>query len=135
MEWITNKQNKLCGISRERKIPTERRLLVNEISANFWDRGCRTVSTTDPHGRILCFLDRSHYYFYQLAPQLHSRGWAGLVPDPLLLRKSGSFRNRTRDLWICSQKLWPLDRRGGHIMEWITFEKCKMLWTYTLHKL
>jgi hypothetical protein len=28
------------------------------------------------------------------------------VPDPLLLRKSGSARNRTRDLWICSQELW-----------------------------
>jgi hypothetical protein len=21
--------------------------------------------------------------------------------------------NRTRDLWICSQELWPLDHRGG----------------------
>jgi hypothetical protein len=27
------------------------------------------------------------------------------VPDPLLLRKSGRAGNRTRDLWICSQKL------------------------------
>ena len=35
------------------------------------------------------------------------------VPDPLLLRKSGSVGNRTRDLSICSQKLWPLDHRGG----------------------
>jgi hypothetical protein len=31
------------------------------------------------------------------------------VPDPLLLR--GSAGNRIRDLWICSQELWPLDRR------------------------
>jgi hypothetical protein len=35
------------------------------------------------------------------------------VPDPLLLRKCGSAANRTRDLWICSQELGPLDRRGG----------------------
>jgi hypothetical protein len=35
------------------------------------------------------------------------------VPDPLPLRKSGSAGNWTRDLWICSQKLWPVDRRGG----------------------
>ena len=35
------------------------------------------------------------------------------VPDPLLLKKSGSAGNRTRDLCICSQKLWPLDHRGG----------------------
>jgi hypothetical protein len=46
-------------------------------------------------------------------------GWAGgcslqyPVPDPLLLRKSGRVGNRTRDLWICSHKLWPLDHRGG----------------------
>ena len=37
------------------------------------------------------------------------------VPDPLLLRKSGSAGNRNRDLCICSQKLWPLDHRGGLI--------------------
>jgi hypothetical protein len=33
------------------------------------------------------------------------------VPDPLLLRISGSAWNRTRDLWICSEELWPLDHR------------------------
>jgi hypothetical protein len=38
------------------------------------------------------------------------------VPDPLLLRKSGSAGNRTRDLWVCSQEVWPLDHRGGHII-------------------
>jgi hypothetical protein len=27
------------------------------------------------------------------------------VPDPLLLRISGSAGNQTQDLWICSQKL------------------------------
>ena len=37
------------------------------------------------------------------------------VPDPLLLRKSGSAGDRTRDLCICSQKLWPLDHRGGQM--------------------
>jgi hypothetical protein len=36
------------------------------------------------------------------------------VPDPLLLRKFGSAENRTRDLWVSSQELWPLDYRGGH---------------------
>jgi hypothetical protein len=33
----------------------------------------------------------------------------GPIPDPLLLRKSGSAGNRTRDLWIYSQELEPLD--------------------------
>jgi hypothetical protein len=31
------------------------------------------------------------------------------IPDPLLLRKSGSAGNRTRDLWVCSQEVWILD--------------------------
>jgi hypothetical protein len=35
------------------------------------------------------------------------------VPGPLFLRKSGSSGNQTRDFWICSQELWPLDHRGG----------------------
>ena len=43
-----------------------------------------------------------------------SRGWVDPVPDPLLLRKSGSAGDRTRDLCICSQKLWPLDHRPTH---------------------
>jgi hypothetical protein len=37
------------------------------------------------------------------------------VPDPLLLRKCGSAENRTRDLRIWSQELWPLDHRGGRL--------------------
>jgi hypothetical protein len=35
------------------------------------------------------------------------------VPEPLLLRKSGSAGNRILVLWICSQEHWPLDHRGG----------------------
>jgi hypothetical protein len=61
----------------------------------------------------LSFLDRSRYYFFQVAPQLSSRGWVDPDPDPPLLRKSGSAGNRTQDLWICSQKLWLLDHRGS----------------------
>jgi hypothetical protein len=63
----------------------------------------------------LSFQDRSRYFFIQVAPQLSSRGWVHPVPDPLLLRKSGSAGNRSWDLWICSQKLWPLDHSGGRL--------------------
>jgi hypothetical protein len=38
------------------------------------DRGCHEVSVTDPYGCILAFLDRSRYIFFQVAPQLYSRG-------------------------------------------------------------
>jgi hypothetical protein len=78
----------------ERIIPTER--LPSNLVPTFADRLCRVFSATDPHGRILWFLDRSRYYFFQVASQLYSRGWMDPVPDPLLLRKSGSARNRTR---------------------------------------
>jgi hypothetical protein len=61
----------------------------------------------------LGFLDRSGYFFIQVASQLSPRGLVDPVPDPLLLSKSGRVGNRTRDLWISSQKLWPLDHRGG----------------------
>jgi hypothetical protein len=30
------------------------------------------VSASDSHDRILCFVDRSRYFFFQVAPQLYS---------------------------------------------------------------
>jgi hypothetical protein len=50
------------------------------------------------------FLDRSRYFFIQLAAQLSSRSRVDPIPDALL-RKSGSAGNRTPDLCICSQEL------------------------------
>jgi hypothetical protein len=70
---------------RERTIPTERPPLVGEVIVNFFaDRGCHVVTVTDPYCRILGFIDRSRYFFYQVAPQLYSRGWVDPVPEPLL---------------------------------------------------
>jgi hypothetical protein len=67
----------------------------------------------------LSFLGRSRYFFFKVAPHLSSRVWDVLVPDPLLLRKSGSAGNRTRELWVCSQELWPLDHRGGQFLHYM----------------
>jgi hypothetical protein len=41
------------------------------------------VSVTDPYGRILGFLDWSRYFFFQVAPQLYSRGSVDPVPENL----------------------------------------------------
>jgi hypothetical protein len=38
------------------------------------------VSMTDPYGRIFGFLDQSRYFFFQVAPQLYSRG-----VDPVII--------------------------------------------------
>jgi hypothetical protein len=74
------------------------RRLSAKLMPTFADRGCRVVSTMDPHGRILGFIDRSRYFYFQVVSQLYSRDWANPIPDPLLLRKSGSAGNRTWNL-------------------------------------
>jgi hypothetical protein len=113
-EEHTTLKIKLRSLSPQTNIPTERPLLVGEVSANF----CKVESVgwsaqQIPMAVNLGFLDRRRYFFIQVAPQLSSRGWVDPVPDTLLVRKSSSAGNRTRDLCICSQKLWPLDQRGG----------------------
>jgi hypothetical protein len=72
--------------------PSDRRLSA-KLVPTFTDRKCHVVSVTDSYGRILGFLDRSRYFFFQTAPQLYSRGWVNPVPDPLLLRKSDNAGN------------------------------------------
>jgi hypothetical protein len=69
---------------RERTIPTERPPLVGEAIANFC--GQRV-----PHGQrdgslrpYSLFSRQELLRFYQVAPQLYSRGWVDPVPDPLL---------------------------------------------------
>jgi hypothetical protein len=106
---------KLCGLSPQANYANWVTALLAKLVPTSVDRGCCVVSATDPHSRILRFLDWRHYFSIQAALQLSSRGWVDPVPDPLLLWKSGSTGNRTRDFWICSQELWPLDHRGGHL--------------------
>jgi hypothetical protein len=89
------------------------RRLSAKLAPNIADRMCRSVSTVNLYSSIFAFLDRSRYFFFQVAPQLYSRGWVEPFPDPLFLIKFSSAGNLTRDFWICSQKLWPLDHRGG----------------------
>jgi hypothetical protein len=97
---------KLSGVSPRANYTDQAKLVPT-----FADRGCHVVSVTDAHGRILGLLDRSHYLFFQVAPQLYSRGWKDPVPDPLLLRKCASARNRTRTFGSVAMELWSLDHR------------------------
>jgi hypothetical protein len=79
---------------RARTIPTERPPLVGEVIANFGEYrvppGQRDGSLL-PYSR---FSRQEPLLFYQVAPQLYSRGWVDPVPEPLLF--FGSARNRTR---------------------------------------
>jgi hypothetical protein len=103
----TNSVARVC----ERTTPTERPPLVGGRRVNFW--GYRVpCGQRDGYLRPYSTLSRQEtLLFYQVAPQLYSRGWVDPVPGPILLRKSGSIGNRSRDLCICSQELWPLDHR------------------------
>jgi hypothetical protein len=48
----------------------------------------------NPYGRILGFLDRSRYFFFQVAPQLYSQGYL-----------SENLVALGIDLWDCSEEL------------------------------
>jgi hypothetical protein len=71
------------------------------------------ISTTNSRGLSSRFSRQEPLFSIQVPPQLFSWGWVYRVPYAIILRKSCSARNRTRDLWICSHEFWPLDYRGG----------------------
>jgi hypothetical protein len=86
---ISNKKTPWPESASELYRPSDRCLSV-KLVPTFADRGCHVVRVTDPYDRILGFLDRSRYYFLQVAPQLHLRGWMDLVVPGIEPRTSGS---------------------------------------------
>jgi hypothetical protein len=82
---------------RERTIRTERGSIVGEVNAKFEDRECHVISVMDPYGRILCFLDRSRYFFLSSSSSIVlTRLSSRPVTDTLLLKKCSDAGNRTR---------------------------------------
>jgi hypothetical protein len=69
----TYKQTLWSESASELYRPSDRRLSA-KLVLTLADRRCHVVSVTDPYGRILDFLHRSRYFFFQAAPQLQSRG-------------------------------------------------------------
>jgi hypothetical protein len=65
MEWHES--------ARELYRPSNSRLSA-KLVLTFADRGSHVVSVTDPYSRIIGCLDRSRYFFFHVAPQLHSWG-------------------------------------------------------------
>jgi hypothetical protein len=61
-------KTKLRGLSpRENYTDRATAACRRNLVPNFADKGCHVISVTDPYGRILCFLDRSRYFFFQVA--------------------------------------------------------------------
>jgi hypothetical protein len=57
------------ALVRYQTMPTKQPPLVGEVVPTFADRGCCVVSAMDPPVVSLGFLDRSRYYFFQVAPR------------------------------------------------------------------
>jgi hypothetical protein len=95
---------------RNRTIPTEWPLRPTRLEPISWTEYVAWSAPQISTAVILGFLHRRLCSSFQVALQL-SLGWVDPVSDPLLLRKSGSAGNRTRNLWACSQELWPLHHR------------------------
>jgi hypothetical protein len=73
--FVTMVKTKLRGLKSASELyPPSDLLLLAKLVQTFDDGGCHVVSVTDPYGRILGFLDWSGYFFFQVAPQLYSRG-------------------------------------------------------------
>jgi hypothetical protein len=102
---------------REWTIPTERPPLVGEVTANFCGkrvpRGQR-YGTLRPYSR---FSRQEPLLFYQVAPQLYSRGWVHPIPDPLFFLVVPGIEPGPPDLL---PRIWPLDHRGSS--EYITIQ-------------
>jgi hypothetical protein len=62
--FTTQTRKKLRGLSPQANY-------AGEVSANFCGEGA-TWSAWRPYDRILGFLERSRYFFFQVAPQLYS---------------------------------------------------------------
>jgi hypothetical protein len=77
LHTLSKKKLNSVALVRERTIPTKRPQLVNEVRANVSDRGCRVVSTKDPYGRILGFLDQNSQPGLQGTRYKHSNGMNG----------------------------------------------------------
>jgi hypothetical protein len=67
------KLNSVALVRNELYLPSDRRLSA-KLMPTFVARVCHVVNVKDPYGRILGFLDRNRYSFFQVAPQLYSRG-------------------------------------------------------------
>jgi hypothetical protein len=66
----TYTEKKLRGLSPQAKYTDRATAAVGEVVPTVAGRGCYVVSATDSYGRYLGFLDRSRYFFFQVAPQL-----------------------------------------------------------------
>jgi hypothetical protein len=100
---ISNRRTPCSQSARELYWRSDRRLSTKLMPTFLRIEGVEWSARRIPAAAFSIFRPKTLLFL-----QLYSRGWVDPDEDPLLLRNSGSVGNRTQDLWICSQKLWPL---------------------------
>jgi hypothetical protein len=119
----------------ERTIPTERPPLVGEVSANFCGRRMPR-GQRDGYLRLYSQFSRPEpLLFLPSSSSTVLTRLSGPLPDPLLLRKSGSIGNQTRISGSVARKSnhWTTERLldEGVMLKWI-LEKCEAFATETI---
>jgi hypothetical protein len=74
------------------------------VDGCLWIEGVAWSAQRIPTAVNIDFLDPEPLLFL-------SNNSSAIITSHYFSEKSGSAGNRTRDLWICSQELWPLDHR------------------------
>jgi hypothetical protein len=80
------KLNSVASVRSELYRPNDHRLSA-KLLPTLAVRRCHVVSVTDLYGRILGFLHRSRYFFFQVAPQLYSTRLSGPRSRPTTSQK------------------------------------------------
>jgi hypothetical protein len=115
----TNKQTPWSESVSELCRPSDRRLSAKWLPT-FADRGCHVVSVTDPYGHIFRFSRQEPLLFYQVAPQLYSRGW-------LEQNKVTKHRHATpnvKGLFMSTYHTWTMfHAKFMHTCRWSTWER------------
>jgi hypothetical protein len=104
---------------RKLSIPTERAPPSTNFSAKFcWYRGIALSVRRFPHGRKFLFSRPETLLFLSGSSSFVLMRLSGPRSRPTATQKSGSAENGNLYLWICSQKLWPLNHTGGLVTPW-----------------
>jgi hypothetical protein len=96
------KKKELHGLSPRVKYTDRATACRRSWCQLLWIWGIAWSAQRIPYGYIIWFLDRSRYYFFQVAPQLYSRGWANPDRVPVTYWKAG---------WAGALVAWTLWKR------------------------
>jgi hypothetical protein len=99
----------LTRLSEPHSIPTP-----SSVALSPWANYTDWAAATCQRNLLPTFVDRgvSHVQRGE-SPTVVNLSYLDRISYPLILRKCGSAKNRTWDLWVCSQEFWPLDHRGN----------------------